>query len=95
MTTATEGMELTRVGPGTVMGDLMRCYWIPAALSSELARDGRETRYCYDEIAGCYYKTRGVVCAFIHLEHRRFSASSRRFAQEPPTAGASRPTTSA
>ena len=24
MTTATEGMELTRVGPGTVMGDLMR-----------------------------------------------------------------------
>ena len=28
-------MELTRVGPGTAMGDLMRCYWIPAALSSE------------------------------------------------------------
>ena len=40
MTTANEGMELTRVGPGTVMGELMRCYWIPAAMSSELARDG-------------------------------------------------------
>src|SRR4030088_917409 len=44
MTTATEGMELTRVGPGTVMGDLMRCYWIPAAMSSELARDGAPLR---------------------------------------------------
>src|SRR5262245_38373680 len=40
MTTATEGMELTRVGPGTVMGELMRCYWIPAAMCSELESDG-------------------------------------------------------
>ncbi len=44
MTTAKEGTELTRVGPGTVMGELMRCYWIPAALSSELARDGAPVR---------------------------------------------------
>ena len=44
MTTATEGMELTRVGPGTVMGDLMRHYWMPAAMSSELARDGAPIR---------------------------------------------------
>jgi phthalate 4,5-dioxygenase oxygenase subunit len=27
---------LTRVGPGTPMGDLLRQYWMPAALSSEL-----------------------------------------------------------
>jgi phthalate 4,5-dioxygenase len=27
---------LCRVGPGTPMGNLMRQYWIPAALSSEL-----------------------------------------------------------
>jgi len=27
---------LCRVGPGTPMGDLMRQYWVPAALSSEL-----------------------------------------------------------
>jgi len=39
MTTATEGAQLTQIGPGTVMGDLMRQYWIPAALSSELERD--------------------------------------------------------
>ena len=39
MTTTTEGAQLTQIGPGTVMGDLMRQYWIPAALSSELERD--------------------------------------------------------
>jgi hypothetical protein len=44
MTTASEGQELTRVGPGTIMGDLMRCYWMPAALSSELVRDGAPVR---------------------------------------------------
>src|ERR1700689_4335747 len=27
---------ITRVGPGTLIGDLMRQYWIPAMLSSEL-----------------------------------------------------------
>ena len=36
MTTAQESLELTRVGPGTTMGDFMRQYWIPAAMSSEL-----------------------------------------------------------
>src|SRR4249920_2543041 len=44
MTTAAEGKELTRVGPGTIMGQLMREYWIPAVLSSELARDGAPIR---------------------------------------------------
>ena len=36
MTSARDNAELTRVGPGTLMGDLMREYWIPACLSSEL-----------------------------------------------------------
>lgn len=44
MTTASEGVELTRVGPGTVMGDLMRCYWLPACKSSELEPDGAPLR---------------------------------------------------
>src|SRR6195256_6062203 len=44
MTTAKEAGELTRVGPGSVMGELMRCYWIPALMSSELARDGAPVR---------------------------------------------------
>ena len=44
MTTAREGEELTRVGSGTVMGALMRCYWIPALMSSELVTDNPPIR---------------------------------------------------
>jgi phenylpropionate dioxygenase-like ring-hydroxylating dioxygenase large terminal subunit len=36
--------DLVRVGPGTVMGNLMRQYWIPAAMSSELEADGPPVR---------------------------------------------------
>jgi phthalate 4,5-dioxygenase len=36
--------ELTGVGPGTLMGRFMREYWVPAALSSELAVDGDPMR---------------------------------------------------
>jgi phthalate 4,5-dioxygenase oxygenase subunit len=36
--------ELTRVGPGTVMGNFMRQYWIPAAQSKELEVDGTPMR---------------------------------------------------
>ncbi|MBM2812780.1 MAG: Phthalate 4,5-dioxygenase, partial [Chloroflexi bacterium] len=36
---------LCRVGPGTIVGDLMRQYWIPALLSSELPEtDGPQLR---------------------------------------------------
>ena len=44
MTSAKEGIELTRVGPGTMMGNLMRHYWIPAFKSSELVADGDPVR---------------------------------------------------
>lgn len=44
MSKATDGQDLTRVGPGTVMGEMMRQYWIPAALSSELKPDGDPMR---------------------------------------------------
>jgi phthalate 4,5-dioxygenase oxygenase subunit len=36
--------ELTRVGPGSVMGNFMRQYWIPAAKSSEVSVDGTPMR---------------------------------------------------
>src|SRR5438067_9741016 len=36
--------DLVRVGPGTVMGKMMREYWLPAAKSSELSRDGAPMR---------------------------------------------------
>ncbi|HEX7891091.1 MAG TPA: Rieske 2Fe-2S domain-containing protein [Ramlibacter sp.] len=35
---------MTRVGPGTVMGDLMRRYWLPALASGELKPDGDPVR---------------------------------------------------
>ena len=43
LTTAANEL-LTRVGPGTPMGNLMREYWIPACLSSELKADGEPMR---------------------------------------------------
>ncbi len=44
MLTAEENAQLTRVGPGTLMGDLMRQYWIPVVQSSEIAAGGRVKR---------------------------------------------------
>jgi phthalate 4,5-dioxygenase len=44
MTSQAENELLTRVGPGTPMGNLMRQYWIPACLSSELTADGDPLR---------------------------------------------------
>ena len=44
MTTASEGQELTRVGPGTPMGELMRQYWLPALKSSEVVAGGDPVR---------------------------------------------------
>jgi phthalate 4,5-dioxygenase len=47
-TVGEDGMEredvLARVGPGTPMGELMRHYWLPAALSSELVADAPPMR---------------------------------------------------
>src|SRR5712692_2862660 len=40
MLTREESDTLTRVGPGTPMGELIRRYWQPAALSEELPPDG-------------------------------------------------------
>ena len=46
MTTQAEFKILTRNGPGTAMGDLMRQYWIPAAASSEIEADGIPCASC-------------------------------------------------
>lgn len=44
MTSAKDSETLTRVGPGTPMGNLMRQYWLPALKSSELKADGDPVR---------------------------------------------------
>jgi len=42
--TPRDNERITRVGRGTAMGELMRRYWMPAALSTELAVDGAPLR---------------------------------------------------
>jgi len=44
VTTAAESEILTRVGPGTPMGKLMREYWIPGLMSRELEAGGDPVR---------------------------------------------------
>jgi len=44
MTPPDDNDLLTRVGPGTPMGEMMRQYWIPALKSSEVERDGPPVR---------------------------------------------------
>jgi nitrite reductase/ring-hydroxylating ferredoxin subunit len=45
MLTREDNERLTRVGPGTPMGELLRRYWLPAAFSRQLAvRDGAPLR---------------------------------------------------
>src|SRR5436309_1069134 len=45
MLSATDNEILSRVGPGTPMGDLVRQYWLPVMQSSELGEtDGRPMR---------------------------------------------------
>lgn len=39
-----DSKDLTRVGPGTVMGEFMRQFWVPAAISNELKTDADPMR---------------------------------------------------
>ena len=39
-----DSIDLTRVGPGTTMGEFMRQYWMPALRSSEVVADGDPVR---------------------------------------------------
>jgi len=75
MTTAAENETLTRVGPGTPMGNLMRQYWIPAALSSELQADGDPLRLMLlGEKLVAFRDSGGQVGVFDHrCPHRRAS----------------------
>src|SRR5690348_6393944 len=45
MTKQQESEILTRVGPGTPMGNVLRHYWFPALKSSELVPDGAPVRF--------------------------------------------------
>ncbi|MCZ6625410.1 MAG: hypothetical protein O7B35_14470 [Deltaproteobacteria bacterium] len=44
MLSAQENEELTRVGPGTPMGELLRRYWFPAATQGKPRQGSPPTR---------------------------------------------------
>ena len=75
MTTASEGAELTQVGPGTPMGRLMRHYWLPALLSSELEREARRPLMLGARSFG-FRDSAGRVGVMDHLPARRDSCYS-------------------
>ena len=52
---------LCRVGPGTVMGDLMRQYWLPCTYSWELTPDGDPVPH---GLSAILYGVKEMVCRF-------------------------------
>jgi nitrite reductase/ring-hydroxylating ferredoxin subunit len=64
---------LCRIGPGTPMGDLMRQYWVPAALSSELPEpDGAplRVRLLGEDLIGFRASSGSVGLIQNHCPHR-------------------------
>ena len=72
---ATDRDDVTRVGPGTVMGSFMRQYWIPAAKSEELvAGDGPMRLMLLGEKLIAFRDRRGRVAVMDHrCPHRNAS----------------------
>jgi len=73
MLTREDNELLTRVGPGTVMGEFMRQYWMPALLSSELREpDGAPVRVrLLGEDLVAFRDTQGKVGLLgAHCSHR-------------------------
>ena len=67
MTSKRDSEILTRVGPGTAMGELMRQFWIPAAKSEELVADGDPMRLMLlGEKLIAFRDTSGRVGVFDH-----------------------------
>ena len=57
MLSAEDNEILTRVGPGTQMGNLLRRYWIPACLSAEIAEPDAPASQAIRQAA------RGIIAA--------------------------------
>ncbi len=75
MLTKEDNDILTRVGPGTAMGDLMRRYWLPVVFSLELIAGGRTKRVrLLGEDMVAFRTNRGVVGLLgEYCSHRRVS----------------------
>ena len=62
MLTAEQNQRLTRVGPGTPMGELLRRYWHPIAPSAELSADNpaKEVRILGEDLV-LYRDAKGTL----------------------------------
>ena len=72
MLTAEENERLTRVGPGTPMGNLLRRYWHPVAASAELAaRSTKAVRILCEDLV--LYRDRSGTLGLVEerCAHRR------------------------
>ena len=59
MTTREENERLTRIGPGTPMGDLLRRYWHPVGTEAELAEEPVRRVRCFGEDLTLFRTERG------------------------------------
>jgi phenylpropionate dioxygenase-like ring-hydroxylating dioxygenase large terminal subunit len=63
-----ENELITKIGPGTPMGNLMRQYWLPAATSADLEADGTPVRVrLLGEDLVAFRATSGKVGLFDHV----------------------------
>src|SRR6059058_1890224 len=73
MLSGTDNELLTRVGPGTPMGELMRQYWLPALASSELPDPGGppvRVRLLGEDLIACRDTDGRVGMLGVHCPHR-------------------------
>src|SRR2546428_13100921 len=72
-----ENELLTRVGPGTAMGQLMRQYWMPVLLSAELEPGGRvkRVRLLGEDLVALRARDGKAGLPGEHCSHRRASLS--------------------
>ena len=72
MLTTAENQLMTRVGPGTPMGNLLRQYWVPALLSSEIEADGpaRKVKLLGEDLVAFRVTSGSVGMVVPHCPHR-------------------------
>ena len=76
MLSTAENERLTRVGPGTPMGELMRRYWHPVAVTSELnARRAMPVRILGEDLVLYRDKSGGLGLIDRYCAHRRVDLS--------------------
>ena len=71
-TTKEENEILTRVGPGTPMGELLRRYWWPVAISAHLKEKPTFIRVLGEDLV-LYRDAAGHAAIYAHREHEKIA----------------------